>query len=140
MDSKKQFINLTHTGNTMKKLLALLVIACAVSTTQAQSWTFIGRAGDGMTQLVRFPSTTSYNNGRVESAWTKNIFTNGTYSLGRFEVHCPSAMWRVVQYAYYSVNGVPIAGKGYDYDSNIAWQMSLPDSMGEGLHKTLCLH
>jgi hypothetical protein len=123
----------------MKKLLTLLVIAGSITAAQAQNWTYTGSATNGMQEYTRFPSTTSYNNGRVETVWKKAISIDGTSSMSRVEFHCPSQMFRVIQYSRYYPNGSVIPNVGWSYNESMHWELASPESMAEATLYRVCV-
>ena len=120
----------------MKKYIACLLIGIGFIG-NASAWTHTATSNDGMRQYIKFASYYE-NNGRVMVAWSNHIKISGDYSISRYEAHCASGMYRIVQVTAYLANGQVVPGVGYSYNPNIAWNYITPETMAEAPYKKLC--
>lgn len=118
----------------MKKLLTLLALTGCISA-QAANWIRMD-SGRGETIMSVDSSNIIWASSKRDTTnfWAKTEYRDGSYTLDRMEIHCPTRMMRIVSaYVYdswgYQTNSYGIPTK---------WVNTIPGSVAESMSMYTC--
>lgn len=117
----------------MKKVLFSIVLVLSSLSASAANWNLVGQTVEQAYHYVDKESLV-YQQKHVVAGWVYVANTNSvTYSYTRYEVHCPTRMFRIPVTTKYYSNGVVM-----DVANMYTWEYAMPDSIAMATIKMMC--
>jgi len=116
----------------MNKLLVGLLLSVGIGSASAQNWVAVGSTIDSHQYVDK--QSFVYGQQSVVSGWKYIAYPNSsTYEYARYEVHCPTQMFRVPVATKYFSNGTVM-----DVNSMNSWEYAIPGSIAMATVKVMC--
>lgn len=116
----------------MNKLLVGLLLSIGISSANAENWVQVGTTNDAFHYVDK--QSFVYGSQNIISGWKYVSYTNVySYEYTRYEVHCPTQMFRIPVSTKYYPNGTVM-----DVSSMYSWEYAIPGSIAMATVKMMC--
>lgn len=117
----------------MYALICLFFLVLIPSTLNAAEWW--SYASSKTAEFYYDASSVKYSQKQMYKVWTKDIEKDDSSSKTLYELDCKGHKLRTLQITYYNKDG----NVNFSSDSASKWGELIPETIGESLHKAICI-